>query len=113
MKPFAICKSWSHMIVEEFCMKGDREKTLNIPVHPLNDREKVNVPYSQLGFIEFFVAPFTFATVRVLPPLVACTDQMMVNLNQWCDEWGTTTTPPPDPEDIAKLQERIAKLEAK
>merc|ERR1712039_455840 len=112
-KPFVICKRWAWCIMDEFFLQGDREKELGITVQPLNDREKVNRPYSQVGFIEFFVAPFAFATVRVLPPLVACTDQMVVNLNQWCDEWGTTTNPPPEEEDIAKLKDRIAKLEAK
>merc|ERR1711948_89020 len=112
-KPFHICKAWAWNIVDEFFLQGDREKELGITVQPLNDRDKVNRPYSQVGFIEFFVAPFAFATVRVLPPLVGSTDQMMQNLNQWCEEWGTTTHPPPEEEDIAKLKDRIAKLEAK
>lgn len=113
MKPFHICKRWAWNIIDEFFLQGDKEKELGITVQPLNDREKVNKPYSQVGFIEFFVAPFAFATVRVLPPLVSCTDQMMQNLNFWCEEWATTTQPPPEQEEHAKLQERIAKLEAK
>jgi len=113
MKPFEICKRWAWNIIDEFFNQGDKEKELGITVQPLNDREKVNKPYSQVGFIEFFVAPFAFATVRVLPPLVTCTDQMMQNLNSWCEEWVGSTTPAPEADEIAKLQERIAKLEAK
>jgi len=112
-KPFYICKKWAWLIVDEFFFQGDKEKELGITVQPLNDRDKVSRPYSQVGFIEFFVAPFTFATVRLLPPLVPCTDQLMSNLNQWCEEWVSTTTPPPLQEEIAKLQDRVAKLEAK
>jgi len=113
MKPFNICKDWAWRIVDEFFLQGDREKELGITVQPLNDRDKVNRPYSQVGFIEFFVAPFAFATVRLLPPLVSCTDQLMHNLRTWCEEWVSSTTPAPDPEDVLKLQDRIAKLEAK
>mmetsp|Transcript_90010 Transcript_90010/g.159368 ORF Transcript_90010/g.159368 Transcript_90010/m.159368 type:complete len:1285 (-) Transcript_90010:108-3962(-) len=112
-KPFHICKMWAWHIVDEFFLQGDKEKEMGITVQPLNDREKVNRPYSQVGFIEFFVAPFAFATVRLLPPLVPCTDQMMQNLNSWCEEWVTTTIPTPDSEEQVKLQDRIAKLEAR
>jgi len=112
-KPFDICKQWAWAIIDEFFLQGDKEKELGITVQPLNDREKVNRPYSQAGFIEFFVAPFAFATVRLLPPMVSSTDQMIRNLNQWCEEWVATTVPTPDPEEQTKLQERVAKLEAK
>lgn len=113
MMPFDIAKQWAWAIIDEFFLQGDKEKELGIVVQPLNDREKVNRPYSQAGFIEFFVAPFAFATVRLLPPLVMCTDQMMYNLKDWCQEWVDTTVPTPDPEEQSKLQERVVKLEAK
>lgn len=112
-KPFDICQKWAWFIVDEFFNQGDKEKELGITVQPLNDRDKVNRPYSQVGFIEFFVAPFAFATVRLLPPLAPLTDQMMLNLNSWMEEWVNTTTPSPPAEEVAKLQERVAKLEAK
>eukprot|EP00927_Polykrikos_kofoidii_P087099 TRINITY_DN9953_c1_g2_i1.p1 TRINITY_DN9953_c1_g2~~TRINITY_DN9953_c1_g2_i1.p1 ORF type:complete len:715 (-),score=115.04 TRINITY_DN9953_c1_g2_i1:53-1945(-) len=112
-KPFNICKQWAWFIVDEFFNQGDLEKELNVTVQPLNDREKVNRPYSQVGFIEFFVAPFAFATVRLLPPLASLTDQMMLNLHTWMEEWVDTTTPTPLPEEISKLEDRIEKLEAK
>jgi len=113
MKPFEICKGWAWNIMDEFFAQGDREKELGITVQPLNDRFKVNKPYSQVGFIEFFVAPFALATVRVLPPLVPLTDQMIQNLHFWFEEWVSTTVPAPDEEERNKLHDRIAKLEAK
>jgi hypothetical protein len=113
MKPWEICHRWAWCIIDEFFLQGDQEKVLGISVQPLNDREKVNKPYSQVGFIEFFVVPFAFATVRLLPPLIACTDQMMLNVVEWCQEWMAETSPPPEQEDVAKLHDRIAKLEAK
>lgn len=112
-KPFLIAKQWAWAIVDEFFLQGDKEKELGIVVQPLNDRLKVSRPYSQVGFIEFFVAPCAFATVRLLPPLMPCTDQMISNLQTWCEEWVKDTVPKPEPEEQAKLQDRVTKLEAK
>lgn len=36
---------------------GDEEKRLGVPVGMLNDRDVVNIPGSQHGFINFLVAP--------------------------------------------------------
>lgn len=110
-KPFDICRQWAWHILDEFFLQGDKEKELGIAVQPLNDRDKVNRPYSQVGFIEFFVAPFAFATVRLLPPLIGSTDQMISNLNSWCEEWVNEVKP--EEEELVKLQDRITKLEAK
>mmetsp|Transcript_14214 Transcript_14214/g.39141 ORF Transcript_14214/g.39141 Transcript_14214/m.39141 type:complete len:1301 (+) Transcript_14214:85-3987(+) len=112
-KPFDICKRWAWLIVDEFFSQGDREKELGITVQPLNDREKVNKPYSQVGFIEFFVAPLVLPTVRLFAPLAPIADQLISNLNTWSDEWIAITSPAPPQEEVAKLQDRIMKLEAK
>jgi len=112
-KPFPIAKRWAWLIIDEFFYQGDRERELGLVVQPLFDREKVNRPHSQIGFIEFFVVPFVFAAVHVLPPLAECGTQLMTNLHTWCDEWISTTKPKPDAEEQAKVWDRIAKLEAK
>jgi len=113
MKPWDICHRWAWNIMDEFFQQGDREKELGIVVQPLHDRSRVNRPYSQLGVIEFFVAPLAVATVRLLPPLLPLTAQILVNLNSWQEEWLEVTSPVPEPEEKRKVQERIAKVEAK
>lgn len=113
MKAFHICEAWAMMIVEEFFLQGDREKELSMPVQPLNDRAKVNRPYSQLGFIEFFVAPLAFALDRLMPTLDFCTETMLENLDHWFDRWAEETEPQPDAEEQAKVRERLAKLAAR
>jgi cAMP-specific phosphodiesterase 4 len=112
-KPFHICKKWAFLIIDEFFQQGDREKELGITVQPLNDRDKVNKAYSQVGFIEFFVTPMAAAVVRLLPPLAGNIEQMVMNLHAWREEWVNTTSPPPDQEDLMKLRDRITKLEEK
>jgi hypothetical protein len=49
--------------VEEFACQGDLEKQLGIPVSPLNDRDKLILEDSQIGFIRF-VAMGLFQQVR-------------------------------------------------
>merc|ERR1719321_2413785 len=99
------------LVLEEFFLQGDKEKELGIMVQPLNDRDKVNQPYSQIGFIEFLVFPLVLATVKVLHPMEECADQLVRNLNSWRDEWVNSTYPIPDQEEQAKVQDRIEKLE--
>jgi len=113
MKPFRICRLWAWQVLEEFFLQGDAEKGLGVPVQALNDREKVNRPFSQVGFIEFLVSPLVFAVVRVLPPMDALAEQMVQNVRTWHQNWRTETKPPPTEAEQASLSERVHKLETK
>merc|ERR1712176_308486 len=64
-KPFNVCKAWAARVQAEFFGQGDEEKLLAIPVGMLNDRDKVNPPSAEHGFINFLVAPLVIATVSV------------------------------------------------
>jgi len=110
MKPWDLCRIWAFKIVEEFFMQGDKEKELGITIQPLNDRDKVSKPYSQIGFIEFFVAPAALAMTKLFPPVSECTNVLLENLHSWVNEWVVKTEPEPDPDEHAKVLERIAKL---
>merc|ERR1719313_1835031 len=69
LKPFPICKAWAWRCLEEFFAQGDQEKKLRIPVQMLNDRDKVNKPQSQIGFIEFVVSPLIGLQLKMMPSL--------------------------------------------
>merc|ERR550537_2114444 len=107
-KPFEICKAWAWAIVAEFFLQGDKEKELGITVQPLNDRDKVNKPYSQVCFIEFFAAPLLSAVNRLVPPMEATANQLFQNMETWFKEWVESTGA--NEEEQAKVLERIAKL---
>merc|ERR1711979_93973 len=83
MKPFRICRIWAWQVLEEFFLQGDSERKLGVPVQALNEREKVNRSFSQIGFIEFLVSPLLFAIVKVLPPTETCADQTVQNMKSW------------------------------
>ncbi len=48
-------------------MQGDRERAEGLAVSPLCDRQKVDVPKSQLTFLEYVVRP-TFEALRDFAP---------------------------------------------
>merc|ERR1719359_1226492 len=111
MKPFRICRIWAWQVLEEFFLQGDAEKRLGVPVQTLNDREKVNRPFSQVGFIEFLVSPLIFVVIKVLPPMDQNAEQMIQNVKTWHQIWLTETKPPPSESEKKALSDRIAKLE--
>uniref|UniRef100_A0A7S1RV87 PDEase domain-containing protein n=1 Tax=Alexandrium catenella TaxID=2925 RepID=A0A7S1RV87_ALECA len=113
MKPFRICRLWAWQVLEEFFLQGDEEKRLGVPVQALNDREKVNRPFSQVGFIEFLVSPLIFAVIKVLPPMEGLADQMVQNVRTWHSNWANETKPPPSDAEQSALAERVHKLEAR
>merc|ERR1719359_1788493 len=86
-KPFEVCMKWAWRVLDEFFNQGDEEKQLGIPVGMLNDRDKVNRPGSQHGFINFLVAPLVANTVRLFPPLQELHLQMSSNLETWRNKW--------------------------
>merc|ERR1719321_2621210 len=69
MKPWSLCRRLALLCLDEYFAQGDLEKQANIPVGMLNDRDKVNIPQSQIGFVEFMIAPLTEAVVHVFPQL--------------------------------------------
>jgi hypothetical protein len=42
---------------QEFCLQGDKEKSMGLEVSPMCDRDAISLCNMQMGFIEFVVAP--------------------------------------------------------
>ncbi len=56
-KQWDIHYKWTMLVIEEFFRQGDREAQLGIPFSPLCDRHTLVIPDSQIGFINYIVAP--------------------------------------------------------
>mmetsp|Transcript_59040 Transcript_59040/g.104933 ORF Transcript_59040/g.104933 Transcript_59040/m.104933 type:complete len:858 (-) Transcript_59040:75-2648(-) len=110
-KPFRISRIWSWQILEEFFMQGEAEAKLGVPVQALNDRNRVNRPFSQVGFIEFLVSPLMFIAMKVLPQTEHLAVQMLQNARTWQKHWETEHKDPPSDVDRRMLSDRIVKLE--
>jgi hypothetical protein len=96
LKQFEMCKAWGLRVLQEFFAQGDEEKKLGLPVGMLNDRDKINIPGAQVGFIEHLVSPFVFATVDIFPGLHKLSSQMASNIAQWCAIWKEDAKPDKD-----------------
>lgn len=66
-RDFDLVKKWTFLLFEEFFIQGDIEKSYNLPVSFLCDREKTQVSTNQPGFLNFIVLPLFKAITEVLP----------------------------------------------
>ncbi|KAG0181686.1 3',5'-cyclic-nucleotide phosphodiesterase [Apophysomyces sp. BC1021] len=82
-RPFIHGAKWAEHLVEEFACQGDLERELGMPVLPMNDREKIVLEDTQIGFIRY-VAMTLFESVRDVMQEVSFTvDHMQQNLRRW------------------------------
>merc|ERR1712187_603352 len=97
-------------VLEEFFQQGDKEKERGIPVQFLNDRDKLNKPNSQIGFIEFMIAPFFAAQIRLWLQMAELGENLGNNLQFWEELWEKDTSP--GEEEKGKVKARVAKVQA-
>merc|ERR1712187_197793 len=100
--------AWSMKVIEEFFAQGDEERKLGIPVQFLNDRTKLNKPNSQIGFIEFMIAPFFFAQIKLWPTLAELGEELVQNLAKWEDMWASEVKP--GEEERMKVRGRVVRV---
>lgn len=108
MRPWDLCHKYAGLCMDEFFNQGDQEKQLGIPVQMLNDREKINKPNSQVGFIEFMIAPMAEAMVHLFAPLDGLTNNLAENVSQWCNLWIEETSP--NEEATLKVKARVDRI---
>lgn len=108
MRPWDLCEKYANLIMEEFFCQGDMEKEKGIPVQALNDRDKVVVPNSQVGFIEFMIAPMVEAMVNLFSPLDMLAENLGSNVTTWSNKWIEESKPPE--EAVVKVKARVEKV---
>ena len=82
-KLFKISLKWVELLSEEFWLQGDKEKSMNLPVSFLCDRDSYNIPQSQVGFIKGFIIPTFDCLVNIFPSLKYTMDNAKTNLKKW------------------------------
>jgi cAMP-specific phosphodiesterase 4 len=98
-------QAWAWCVLEEFFAQGDQEKMLGVPVQFLNDRDKLNRPNSQIGFLEFMIAPFFTVQIKLWPSVSEFGDNLSNNIHMWEDMWSKEVNP--DEESRAKVEARV------
>lgn len=107
-RSWEVTHSWALVCLEEFFAQGDQEKVLGIPVQFLNDRDNLNRPNSQIGFIEFMIAPFFMAQIRLWPGMRELGENLTHNLSVWADMWEKESCP--QEEEAKKVRVRVDKV---
>jgi len=110
-KPWEICQPYAYLCLEEFFNQGDMEKSAGIPVQMLNDRDKVSRPQSQVGFIEFVIAPLVEVMVCCFPNLDHLANHLGSNIQAWVQVWYDEASP--NAEALGKTQARAQKVAAR
>ena len=82
-KLFNISLKWVELLSEEFWLQGDKEKSMNLPVSFLCDRDNYNIPQSQVGFIRGFIIPTFDCLIDIFPSLKFTMDNAKTNLKKW------------------------------
>lgn len=82
-KQWSESQQWTWLVYEEFFVQGDKEKELGLPVGDLNDRKKINLASSQIGFINFIVQPSIELFAAFLPRVNRNIDQVKINKENW------------------------------
>jgi len=108
MKPWEIARRLAYLCVDEFFAQGDQEKAMGIPVQMLNDRDKVNRPNSQIGFIEFVIAPMVEGIVHIFPTMDGLADNLGTNIQHWFEVWVGDSSPAPEVK--TKTEARVKKV---
>jgi GAF domain-containing protein len=83
-RPFELADKWCDVLCEEFFRQGDLEMAQGMEyTSPLNDREHLDKPKSQIGFYTFVCLPLYETCSRALPALEVNCDQIRSNLAVW------------------------------
>ena len=82
-KKFEISKIWVKLLCEEFWMQGDKEKAKGLPISFMCDRDKIDVPASQVGFLRGFILSSFDCLVSMFPKLKYNIENAENNIRQW------------------------------
>ncbi|KAG2232414.1 hypothetical protein INT48_005717 [Thamnidium elegans] len=98
-RPFARAFEWANILIEEFASQGDLERELGLHVLPMNDRSKIVLEDSQIGFMKFVALGLFTIIGDYTEELSFPVDHIKMNLSIWEDRkransiaQSTTTT---------------------
>ncbi|KAJ3031433.1 UNVERIFIED_CONTAM: hypothetical protein HDU68_004123 [Siphonaria sp. JEL0065] len=81
-KEWPIYYEWAFRCLEEFMRQGDMEKSLNLPVSPFMDRDNINIPSSQIGFMDYVLLPL-FEAVNKYIEIPHILGNLQANREHW------------------------------
>ena len=80
---FEISKQWVELLTYEFWKQGDSEREKNLNISFLCDRNNVDIPTSQVGFLRAYILSTFNILVTMFPKLEFCVDNAKNNIKEW------------------------------
>ena len=80
---FEISLIWVELLCEEFWQQGDKEKAQGLPVSFMCDRNSIDVPGSQVGFLKGFIISSFDCLVAMFPNLKFTMENAENNIKKW------------------------------
>ena len=82
-KKFEISRTWVKLLCEEFWKQGDKEKAKGLPISFMCDRNNIDVPASQVGFLRGFIVSSFDCLVSMFPNLKFTIENAENNIKEW------------------------------
>ncbi|KAG2200141.1 hypothetical protein INT47_012422, partial [Mucor saturninus] len=82
-RPFDRAFEWAKILIEEFASQGDLERELGMNVLPMNDRSKIVLEDSQIGFMRFVALGLFQSISDYMQELSFPVDHIKTNLAIW------------------------------
>ncbi|CDS13759.1 hypothetical protein LRAMOSA05933 [Lichtheimia ramosa] len=82
-RPFLRAARWAELLVQECVSQGDLERAMGLPSLPMNDRDKIVLEDSQIGFIRFVALGLFESVCKVLPEMSFTVEYIHSNLKRW------------------------------
>lgn len=87
-RSFDISYKWVMALSEEFWRQGDNEKSMNLPISFLCDRDNSDIPKSQIGFLNYIILP----SFNILGDLFPNLKYLIENINENIERWKNFNT---------------------
>lgn len=85
-RPLEIALKWTDAIMEEFWQQGEKESQLGLTITPIMNRDKPNIEYGQLGFIDHLVIPLFKEWLRFSQSFIIPFNNLIRNRTYWIDK---------------------------
>jgi len=74
---------WTKRVTNEFFNQGAKESELGLPISPYMNKSEINIPKSQIGFINFLVIPLFKEFAKQFPAVEFIAQQVESNFEFW------------------------------
>ena len=88
-KPWDLSLKWVVRLFQEQFLQGDKERRLGMTPSPLTDREKTDIPKSEIGFANFMILPYFEELCSFLSEVEEMSEDVVQHIRDNIKVWET------------------------